>query len=248
MRLSLVPFVVYIAFVFVFLSCSNNSEPGDPGEKVFTLQRTIPLSFGEPSDISFGADYNSLWTVSGKTNRIYLIDLNGNILRTLNYSGDDIEGIAFDRADSTLWIAEEKERTVLHLNLNGEVLKKKVINIFGLPNNGPEGICLDNNNHIYLLNEKNPDAIYVLDKKLNLLEERDLKFAKDYTGIDFVDGLFYIVSDESKTLTFFDPIKGPINSYNLPFTKFEGVAVHKDKSTFYLLNDSLATLYEYKLK
>lgn len=245
---SLVSSIFYSLLFFVLLGCSNNSEPGDPPVKELTLQRTIQLSFGEPSDISFGADYNSLWTVSGKTNLIYLIDLNGNILRTLKYSGNDIEGIAFDKSDSTLWIAEEKERTILHLNLNGDVLKKKVINIFGLPNNGPEGICIDNNNYIYLLNEKNPDAIYVLDKKLNLLEEKELKFANDYTGIDFIDGIFYIVSDESKTLTFFDPLKGPTNSYNLPFTKFEGVAVHKDKSTIYLLNDSLATLYEYKLK
>ncbi|MBX3009640.1 MAG: SdiA-regulated domain-containing protein [Melioribacteraceae bacterium] len=247
MRLQLF-FIFFSSIIFILFGCSNNSEPDDSHIKQLTLQRTIPLSFGEPSDISFNVDYNSLWTISGKTNLIYLIDLNGNIIRTLKYSGDDIEGIAFDRSDSTLWIAEEKERTILHLNLNGEILKKKVINIFGLPNNGPEGICIDSNNRIYLLNEKNPDAIYVLDKKLNLLEEKELKFAKDYTGIDFVDGLFYIVSDESKTLTFFDPVKGPINSYNLPFTKFEGVAVHPDKSTFYLLNDSLATLYEYKLK
>lgn len=246
-----------IWFILCLLSgCSTDpEEPAEQGD--LTLISFHELSVKDPSGLALDASGNFLWTVSDvEDGRIYRITFEGEIIDFLeNYRGNDLEGITMNPNDMTLWVVEEKLMQVLQLDLIGRVLN--VVNIppkNSIENDGLEGISMNpDNEHLYLLHQKNPRLFIELDKNLQIVREIDMNFSAPYTMLD-LSGLFYdhdnrefwIVSDESMRIVVTDTDLNPIRSYDLGRRKFEGIAVNNKMRRIYLVNDETDQLFIYE--
>ena len=214
-----------------------------------TLVASHPLSVREPSDLAIDEFGKTLWTVSNHPSRVYQLDTEGTTVRTLDILGEDLEGVAYDRSSRTLWVAEENRREIIHLDLDGKVLSRHALGLTGERNSGLEGLCLDARGRMFALNEKRPGLFIELDEKIQIAARREVTFARDFSGItyDRKRGEFWIVSDKSQEVILWDPKRGVLKQYPLPYTKAEGVAVDDASRRLYIVSDSEQTLYVYRL-
>jgi len=206
------------------------------------------LTIPEPSDVTIDDSGTRLWMVGNHPEMVYQLDLKGNLVKTLSYVGQDLEGVAFDRRDSTLWVTEENLRRVVHLDLNGTVLSKRNLGFTGETNSGLEGICLNDSSRMFVLNEKHPGIFIGLDSTLTVALMDTITFAKDFSGMTYnpQKGCFWIVSDQSERLILWNPPNTVIAEYQLPFPKPEGVAFDPVSDLVYVVSDSTNTLYVYR--
>jgi len=235
-----------IVITISFISCKSNTEPVN--KPSIELVATYPLQIEQPSGIAFNKDYTSFWIIDGKYEKIFKTDLNGHVLESLSYVGNDLEGICFD-GDSSLWIVEEELREIIQLDLSGKILQRFKTNLSGTFNNGFEGITIGEQNSLFVINEKQPKAIYAFDKNISSSKKYEVDFAEDLSDICYNSTTknFFITSDESKAVFVWNTANGLIDKFNLPFTKFEGIAINPLKNKIVVVNDSLNVLYEYEL-
>lgn len=243
-RRTIVPGALIVSVVLA----SAASRAADPGLKALHLEATHPLTITEPSDLAIDETGRTLWTVTNKPARVYQLDLDGNVTKTLSYVGRDLEGIAYDPASRTLWVTEERTRELVHLSLDGEILGRTTLDLPGKPNHGPEGITLDDRGRMFLVNEKDPGLFVELNKDHAVSARRPLEFANDYSGItyDRKKACFWIVSDQSQALFLWSKSKGVIGQFPLGFPKAEGVAVDETARAVYVVSDSENKLYVYR--
>ncbi len=239
---------VFLCVPALFVACSVN-EPAQDVSKYLEKIAEYELNIPEPSGLTIDKNSNSLWTVSDHNHTIYQIDLEGNILfsKQIETSYSDFEGIAFDHDDNTLWICDESENTLLHVSRIGALISTHQIPITSSDNSGLEGIGLDDNSNICLLQEKNPGKFIQLAEDLSIKEEISLDFAADYSGIyfDFQKEGFWMVSDQDENLFFWKKEEGLIESYNVNFPKAEGIVFYDNK--FFIVSDSMEKLFVLKI-
>ena len=241
--------VAHGALIVLVALVSGGSQAVDSSLRTLHLVATHPLTISEPSDLTMGDSSKTLWTVTNKPAKVYQLDLDGNVIKTLSYEGRDLEGIVYDASSRTLWVTEERSREVVHLSLDGEVMGRTTLDLPGKPNHGPEGICLDDRGRMFVVNEKDPGLFLELDKGHAIQARRALSFAGDYSGItwDRKKGCFWIVSDESQKLYLWSKSKGVLAEFALPFAKAEGVAVDEAAQLVYVVSDAENKLYVYHL-
>lgn len=223
--------------------------PAPPPAAGLKLIASYALSLSEPSDLALDGSGMSLWTVTDRPGRVHQLRLDGTLIRTLKFVGEDLEGIAYDASDRTLWVAEENLRQVVHLDLEGKVLSRHPLGLTGKKNSGIEGLCLDAKGRMFVLNEKDPGLFLELDAKRSIATRRTLTFARDYSAITYDrdrDG-FWIVSDQSQELYRCDRAAGVRQEFPLPFPKPEGIAVDAATKRAYLVSDSENRLYVFQL-
>lgn len=247
--------VTIIVFVlFAVFSCKDKNTPepvivAPVGE--IEKSSSINIIVPEPSGLSFGPGKNTLLTVSDNTNRIYELDLNGNLVRSLDYTGRDLEGVTYNPDKNLIAIVDERDREVALIDYDsGQVQGVYHIEIpVGAENSGLEGISYNTNNkQYYIVNETNPDLMVIWTPESGIIGEVKLKFASDYSGI-FVDtdhSLLWILSDESQRLYKCDYSTNVLEIFDLPELKFEGVAI--DNNTVYLVNDASGKLNIFEIK
>jgi len=212
------------------------------------LLETHALTFSEPSDVTIDDSGTRLWMVGNHPEMVYQLDLQGNLVKTLSYVGQDLEGVAFDRRDSTLWVAEENLHRVVHLDLDGTVLSMKSLGFTTEYNSGLEGICLNDSSRMFVLNEKHPGIFVGLDLSLTVGYMDTLSFAKDYSGMTWnpQKQCFWVVSDQSQALFLWNPPNHVIGEFQLPSPKPEGVAFDPIANRIYVVSDSTNALYVYQ--
>jgi len=244
---------IIILVLFMVVSCKKDSTSGmviEPSTGELLLIDEFPTDVLEPSGLSFGPNHQTLLTVSDHTNLVYELDLQGKILRTFNYEGKDLEGVTYNPDQNLVVIAEEADREITLIDYaSGDLLQTYKINIpSNSTNSGLEGVSYNTNNKLYyIVNEANPELMIVWDPSLGIINEADLGFASDYSGI-FVENersLLWFVSDQSKALYQCDYNAQLLKKYNLGIVKFEGVAV--DREEVFLINDATAMLYHYRI-
>ncbi|MFH0733520.1 MAG: SdiA-regulated domain-containing protein [bacterium] len=242
---------ILLSFIclFCFISCSNSGENNTEKDEL-TLLGEYNLSFGEPSGLAINNDATQLWVVSGETQKIYKINNTGTILKTLNYSGSDLEGIVYDSSDSTLWVTEERTRVLVHLDLNGNVISKDTIDYPGELNHGLEGVCFDDSSNLFVVNEQIPVAILELNWDKTTKNEYIISFALDLSDITYSKkySCFLLVSDENKCLYYWNKSSGKLKQYDLIVDKYEGIALDETNNKIYLVNDELNILSVYSFK
>ncbi|PIQ10819.1 MAG: hypothetical protein COW71_01900 [Ignavibacteriales bacterium CG18_big_fil_WC_8_21_14_2_50_31_20] len=240
--------ILLFGIVFASLSCNNNDINSSAASLALIEEFTLQVS--EPSGLSLGKNAKSLWIVSdAPDNKIYEIDLSGNIIQTLNYVGDDFEGIEYDSSKNVLWIVEERKYNLAEISLTGEKIDTKKIDFLGNKINGFEGVCVGNGFY-YIANEKLPTKILKLNSEFSIVSNFDLVGVDDVSGLCYDDltNQIWGVSDESKLLFCFEENLGISKKYELPFDKMEGLAIDFMQNLVYLVNDSQSKLYVYKLK
>lgn len=230
------------------------NTPVDPPlhEGTLTLLATTTLEVTEPSGLAFGPNNQTLLTVSDNTNQVYELSLEGEVLRTWDYQGNDLEGITYNPFNQTVAITEERKRNVVILDyVSGSTLFDYHIDIpMGSENSGLEGIAFNTNNRLYyILNEASPGELILWTPEDGVMTETEFTFAEDYSGI-FIEtetARMWIVSDMSKALYACNYNGVPQYKYNLSDSKYEGVAVDHKTQTLYMVNDASGELSIYQI-
>ncbi|PLW97112.1 MAG: hypothetical protein C0591_07510 [Marinilabiliales bacterium] len=244
--------IIVVIFFFAF-SCKKNDTPVPVIEiPMGTLEfiASYDLDIPEPSGLSFGSGSETLLTVSDNTNQVYEIDLEGKIIRMLDYEGKDLEGVTYNPDKDLIAVVEETDRevTLLDYSSGNKEGTYKITIPFGADNSGLEGISYNSNNKFYyIVNETNPDLMVIWNPDYGIISEVKLRFASDYSGI-FVDvsqSLLWIVSDQSEGLYKCDYSGKVLMSFKLDDIKYEGVVV--DNDMVYLVNDATSNLELYKI-
>ena len=214
------------------------------------LITTYKLAFGEPSGIAYDEKENVFWIVSGADQKIYKTDSAGVVLKKLSYTGEDLEGIVLDDSAKSIWIVEERKRELLQLDLEGNVLQRSLIPLPGKQNSGLEGVAKNEQNTIFLLNEKKPGSFVELNSDLTIKAQIEIYFADDFSDMVYSakERCFFILSDESSALYKWTKETGVIQKFRLPKTKYEGVAMNAAANKFFLVNDETNELSIYSLK
>jgi uncharacterized protein YjiK len=253
-------FAIVVIMCLVWLGCKKSDDTNDgTGLQKLTLVSEHVIDLNDPSALALSIDGTFLWTVSdAKGGNIYRISFQGEVLGSVNYIGDDMEGIAVRHSTNTLFVAEEKRREVLELDKDGKILRSTVLDIEqNFLNDGLEGITLnETRNEVYVINEKNPMIFVTLD-----LDDLSIKSVKpvDFEGIYLVtdiSGIFYvaetdefwILSDESKKIVVTDYALIPQRVYITGLGNGEGIAVDYAAGRVYVADDNARKLFVYSFK
>jgi uncharacterized protein YjiK len=241
-------FVAVIMIALMVVSCST--QEAKHVEKRLILDDEFALDILEPSGLAYCETDNTLWTVSDNTNQIYQIDMDGNILQTLAYVGQDLEGICYDYSTSTLWVVEESLNDLVNVSLQGVELQRYDIPIPTGDNSGLEAVCIGKDHTFYLMKEKNPGKFIELNDDFSIKNSLELDFADDYSGMcwDDENEVFWIVSDQSREAFLWTETTGVTENYSLNFEKAEGVALVPGTDYVYIVSDSEQTLYKYRIE
>ena len=241
--------ILILLLIGIIIICNYNNQDDTHAEIVLTPINSIELSVPEPSGLHFDKTTKTLWTVSDENSTIYNIDLNGNILNKIIVNGLDLEGVTKIN-DSTLATILERDRIVVFLDEDGMELKRFDINVKGDRNKGLEGISYNiNSSNLYLLNEKEPGKLLIIDTSGNLIAQNTLTFAKDYSGLFIVESKkeLWIISDEDEAI-FKCALDGTVlKKYKINIEQIEGITIDEENGLLYLVSDPLEKLIVYKL-
>ena len=253
-RLLVVLFVTAILLGIAVAGCDRDKDddtingPGDTtGSDPFVMLERIDLNVPEPSDLALDPSGQFLWTVSDQTGRIYKLDLQGNVIREIEWTGDDLEGVTVSTLNGHLFVTEEGLMEVVELDTSGnEISSFEVNNVQQDNDSGLEGIAYDSqNDRLIVLNEKMPSMVLLigLDGRIQSQHELFVDTDGDIAGVcyDATLDYYWIVSDEEKMLMVFDRDFNLIHSRVFNLTKLEGIAVSDDY--IYMVSDSNEKMY-----
>jgi uncharacterized protein YjiK len=236
-------FLIAIAATIIF-SCNKDD---DPALEKLTLLRQYDIAVAEPSGLSYSAGGNALYTVSDQTGNAYKLSLTGSVISTLGFTGNDLEGITVNPSNGDIWVVAERSRQLIKLKSNGTEIDRFQLDIEANDDNaGLEGIAFNSeNDHLYILNEKNPGLLLEVNEQGKIVRETELNFASDYSGIffDHSEEVLWIVSDESKTVTKCDLFGELDKSFNIPIAQAEGIVVNSQEKEIYLTRDGNSKMY-----
>ena len=252
-------YILVIIVILTLNSCNKDVDISDDDnnnsvtERIITLENSYDLQVDEPSGLSFYEDGNFM-TVDDNTNKIFVISPQGQLISTRNYVGDDLEGVTYNSKTKTTYVVLEAKRKLIELDTLDNILNEWSFTVNdGVKKNGFEGLTLDIENEIfYILNAASPGLRISWDYKTNkVLEEIELHFATDYSGIfyDKKDQSLWIVSDKSQKI-FHTNLKGELKEdFDLDYDKAEGIIVDSDNNYIYIARDfdSNIKLFVYKL-
>ncbi|MCD4665409.1 MAG: SdiA-regulated domain-containing protein [Bacteroidales bacterium] len=231
--------------VILLAYCKKQEAIDVPDKLKLLLQYQINIP--ELSGLSQFNVEDKFITVSDKQNKVYLISNTGEVLKILDYTGDDLEGVTFDTLTSTIFVVEEKKKEVVQLDSNGFELNRFTIDINNSEiKHGPEGITYNPyNNHFYIVNEKLPAALIEMTLTGEIVRINSLSFAKDYSSLfyDQKDSSLWILSDQSKTITKCDLNGNKIKTWSTGIDKGEGLIVDSGNSKIYIVTDNDSHLY-----
>jgi len=250
MKLLMSDMVLLFSVAFLIIqSCSDKTTNYENPQLI--LVNSYNINVPQPSDLTFGKDYQTLWTVSDlPEGNIYEMDLQGNILRILDFEGDDLEGITYDHTNDILWVVDEQNNEIIILNPDDGEVEKHTLPIFSSDDHGLEGIAFENRNNIWLANEKLPKIIFLLDSNFTVQKQYEPELAEDYSGlcIDPDNCFLWIVSDESQLLIKWSPCDGSVENYSIPITKAEGIAINYQNGQIFIASDDEQKLFEFKIE
>lgn len=236
--------IIFVISVLIF-SCEDDTTEAE--SSTLEMLNSYSIDVDEPSDLAFSYEKNSLLTVSDEKAIIYEISFEGKIIRTYNVDANDLEGVTQSHKDAGFWLVDEKTSELIRLNKFGQEIKRSKIN-FPQNNNksGLEGITLNPDNyHLYAVSEKNPGLLIELHIEGDVFGYTELNFADDYSAIFYeeIEDVFWILSDDSKTLNKCTKSGTLIKSYNTNIKNAEGVVVDKTNGLIYIVSDSENRLY-----
>ncbi len=232
---------ILIVSLLIF-SCNDDDETINRLEAL----SNVDISVLEPSGLAINDAGNILYTVSDHTNQVYKLSMSGALLHTYSYTGNDLEGIC-NYKDGKLLLAQEGTKTVVELTIATNEHTDHIIDYDSNDSNsGIEGITYNpTTQNIYILNEKNPGKLIVLNANFSIKNSYNLDFADDYSGIfyDATDNLLWIISDQSQSINKCSLTGELIESFKIGVTKPEGIVVANDK--IYIVSDAEEALYIY---
>ncbi len=198
----------------------------------------------EPSGLVWNPGHNTLMVVSDAKSDIFEIGLDGALIRTIPTTSSDLEGVAISRTGDTLYVAEERNQLVTLYSGAGVRLHSIPVRVATLDNNALEGVAVDRQNHLWVINEKNPRLLLQFFNGLEV-SRLEISHVSDLSDIccDTMDDGLWIISDESRKIIKIDRRGALLGEWGLPFDKGEGIAFAGDK--MYVVNDQDGKLYTF---
>jgi len=237
-------FINFLLLIVMLSSCKENNNDEYP---LLKLVSQFPVNIPELSGLSPYKNGNEFLTVSDTLSKVYIISATGDVIRTLNYDGNDLEGVTFTPANSTIFVVEEKKKEIVKLDTNGyEILRFPVDLSNVYEKHGPEGITYNPaNEHLYVVTEKLPSLLIELTLSGEVVNTRELTFAKDYSAVyyDHFDGSLWILSDESEIVAKCDLSGTPVKQYRTGIEKCEGLVVDSRNARIYITTDQISALF-----
>lgn len=234
-----------ITIALLFLSC-DSSDSDVPESNQLELIGTYDVNVPEPSGLAISNNGSVLYTVSDHTAKVYKLSLTGNVLQAFNYQGNDLEGVSTYTGNKLLLAEERTKEIVVFDMITSAVVKHRINYENNSENSGIEGVAFNQNDEtIFILNEKDPGKLIRLRSDFSVIAEYDLSFAPDYSGIfhDATSNLLWIVSDQNKTLNKCTLTGELIEKYAINITQAEGVVITNTK--IYIISDATERLYEF---
>lgn len=236
-------FVIITLLIILSISCDSET-PTIPDIKLLEPIAEIDLSdiLSEPSGIVYNSLSNSFYVVSDTISKIFEIDMNGNLLRSIQINATDLEGITLSKNFDTIYVVEESDNLVTSFRLNGTKINSYSVDVSTNSTNGLEGIAIDANNYFYVLNEKLPRYLVKLKNEVEI-SRTEITNAVDLSDVcyDSILDCLWIISDESKKIIKITKSGSLISEWQIPFLKGEGITLVNDK--IYVLQDSNAKMY-----
>jgi|GEM_PF-805209 len=205
------------------------------------------LGVKEPSGLSLAVGGKSLWTVSDSTGDVVEMTLDGRELRRLATGFSDVEAIA-TLDETRLAVVLERSREVVIIDQQGVESRRASLELAGSDNSGLEGLAYDRvDQKFYVLKEKTPGLLLVLDADMKELSRHTLTFAKDFSSIDFdpVRRHLWVMSDESRSIHVLGLDLAPVASFAIDIRQAEGLVVDYQKRRVYVVSDRKEKLYVY---
>jgi uncharacterized protein YjiK len=237
------PCIAFVLLILSSFSCDSD-EPTITDLKTLEPIAEIDLSgvLSEPSGIVYNLINNSLYVVSDTTSIIFEIDLNGNLLRQFNVIANDLEGITLSVNSDTIYVVEESDNLVTSFLTNGNKITSFTKNVSTNSSNGLEGITIDNNYHLYVINEKSPRYLITLEGNVEV-NRIEITLIDDLSDICYDSSLdcLWIISDESKKIVKMSKNGVFQSEWSIPFDKGEGITFINNK--MYIVRDSDSKMY-----
>lgn len=237
-------FILIITLLIISLTSCDPDTTTIPEIKLLEPIVEIDLSsiLSEPSGIVYNSLNNSFYVVSDTLAKIFEIDLNGNLLRSIQVNANDLEGITLSINLDTIYVVEESDNLVTSFLLNGTKINSFSVDVSTNSINGLEGIAIDANNYIYVLNEKLPRYLVKLQNEVEI-SRTEITAADDLSDVcyDSVLDCLWIISDESEKIMKVTKSGSVISEWQIPFSKGEGITLVDDK--IYVVRDSDAKMY-----
>jgi len=211
------------------------------------LKATYQLSFPEASGLTYDDLSNSLLAISDNSSineQVFRLDLEGNVIEEFCVSGYDLEAIAIRSSDNSIWVANEETAYIFPVD-NYEAGFSFPAGLDG--NSGIEGLVFAEE-IIYVLKEKEPSSLFILNPAGTVIDTIALNFASDFSDLEYdkKNQRLLLLSDQDKKLFILDNDFIPIKSYSLDIEKPEGLAVSSDGSYIFIACDETSKLYLYK--
>ena len=231
-------------FTFLLNSCREHNNDEYP---LLNLVSQYPVNIPELSDLSPYKNANEFLTVSDTLGKVYVISITGDVIRTLNYNGKDLEGVTCVPTDSTIFVVEEKNKEIVKMDTNGNEILRFPVELSNVyEKHGPEGITFNPaNEHLYVVSEKLPSLLIEMTLAGEVVDSHELTFAKDYSAVyyDPLDNSLWILSDESEIVAKCDLSGNPIQKYRTGVAKCEGLVVDCEHARIYITTDQISVLY-----
>jgi uncharacterized protein YjiK len=239
--------IISLLLLSFILGCKRNESNSSQAASAESLTQiaVYPTSIPEPSGLAYNSKNNTLMTVSDHNSTIYEIDTTGNILNTITISGTDLEGITLSQNCDTFYVAEEANQLVTKYLSDGTEISSFSVNVAENTKHSLEGITRDNNNYLFVINEKNPCMLLEFNDNKELFR-KELTYTTDISDIFYEEkeDCLWIVSDESEKVLKLSKTGTLLAEYSIPFAKGEGISIINDK--IYIINDSTGNLYVFK--
>jgi len=237
-------FFIIITLIIISLTSCDSDTTTIPEIKLLDPIAEVDLSsiLSEPSGIVYNSVNNSFYIVSDTLPQIFEIDIDGNLLGSIQVNADDLEGITLSINQDTIYVVEESDNLVTSFLLDGTKINSFSIDVSENSINGLEGIAVDNSGYLYVVNEKSPRYLI---KILNEVEvsRKEIIVVQDLSDIcyDPILDCFWLISDESKKIVKMSKDGILQSEWNIPFDKGEGITFYQDK--MYIVNDDDSKLY-----
>ena len=237
--------VMFGLLCIVMLSCSRQEagpESSVPTDTPLHQVAVYTLAVPEPSGLAYNSKNNTLMTVSDQNSTVYEMDFTGSIIKSMVIPSTDMEGIALSSNCDTMYIAEETNELIAKYLINGTKLSSFSAKVATVLKHGPEGVTVDKNNHVFVLNEKLPMMILEYNDGREVWR-KEINYTTDCSDIfyEYSTDCFWIVSDESQKVIKLTLAGDLLGSWCIPFTKGEGLTIVQNK--IYIVNDMDGKLY-----
>jgi uncharacterized protein YjiK len=239
---------VFSAIILLgFLSCGRNEPPtasinSTLPVKSLSLISVTTLSVGEPSGLAYAPKTGKFYMISDSRPEIFVIDTTGKVLSSIPVNATDMEGIALSANADTFYVVEETASQITRFLPNGTKVSSQPVAIATDPRHALEGITVNPDGHLMVLNEKTPTALVEFAgttevRRFTLTETSDISDI----CYDSVTDAWWVVSDEARKLMKYSRQGQLLGVWATTLEQGEGVAFIGDK--LYLVSDSDAKFY-----